>query len=129
MPTPTGTQPHPQRSYLIRLRPTHVEAERIKAAVAERCLLGHWSPETDDADWALQWLVTKILEEQGVAVPHVSLATTAKEHSRAKTQRGRKCPTCLRLRHDRSRMRVCPQCRAINKEAQARGGSSHALLS
>ena len=66
MPTPTGTQRHPQRSYLVQLRLIHAEAERVKAAVAHRCLLGQWAPDTDDADWALQQLVLQILEAQGV---------------------------------------------------------------
>ena len=68
IPAPTETQRHPKSSYLLRLRPTHEEAERIKAAVAQRCLLGQWAPETDDADWALQWIVAKILEAQGVTM-------------------------------------------------------------
>lgn len=65
-PKPTMAQRHPQASYIVHLRFSHDEAEALKAAVAGRCLTGAWAPESDDADWALQRVVQKLLEHQGV---------------------------------------------------------------
>ena len=115
-PIPSETQRHPRAIYLLCLRPTHEEAERIKAAVAQRCLLGQWAPDTDDADWALQWLVAKILEAQGITM--AERATSPLRAVQRRTQRAshRQCPGCLRFRHDRSKLPVCPQCRALRKE-------------
>jgi hypothetical protein len=65
-PEPTATQAHPMPSYLLRVRLTHAEAEAVKQAVARRCLMGTWTPDTDDADWLLQTCIQQIMDQQGM---------------------------------------------------------------
>lgn len=61
-------------SYALMLRLTHNEVEKIKHAVALRCLAGAWAPDSDAGDW-LMWVVMRtLLEEQAFRARTPSLS-------------------------------------------------------